>query len=247
MRSTRIVIPILILFVMSFVAVSSVSATDVTLYPTESNDDGFIEDIDNDGDGDLVRINYNYIASGDDSGNDELKGIVHFDISSIPAGAIIDSATFRVYYYGYNTPPTALPGDAKVDHILSTTGNLTVGDFDSIALSSNIGQLVTTANRATYPEWRTLDVTTELQDDIDNSRSYSSYRSYISEGTDSDGVSDAYYFREWDYDSGSSAPELVVSYTASDTFSNPSFAGVGAVVAAAGFVIGSWLNRRRRR
>lgn len=124
------------------------------------------------------------IGVGDSAPNNTTaKGFVGFDISSI-AGRTAVSATLRVYQaniYG-GTPYTDL-GNILVDHV-NFGSSLDSGDYSAGALTSNIG---TISNNSTL-EWKTLDVSSYVQADINAGRTSSQFRfRFYPNDTDSDG------------------------------------------------------------
>lgn len=175
--------------------------------------DGFIVDLIVD----LVVYNTHVIAVGDDGGNSILRGFASFDISSIPADANIHSATLRMYQQkviGMPYPPEfgidSWLGYVIVDH-LDYGSTLTSGDYDLAALQSDIGTLSDNSDI----EWKILDVTSSVQDDIDNGRQKSQYRLRFS-------VLETNFNDIWelsDFESGDNfygegnLPELVITYS----------------------------------
>ena len=140
---------------------------------------------------------------GDTAASGSRKIFLSFDISGIPVGSTIESAVLRVYQSSYNNGGYNL-GAALVDHIYFGS-TVTQSILDMPALSTISDSLATD-----YLEgWKQLDVTSALQNDVDNTRSYSQYRMYHL-GSNDDG--------EYDQDGwllGDSAinkPELVVTY-----------------------------------
>lgn len=81
-------------------------------------------------------------------------------------------------------------------------------DF-STALTNNIG----TISNNTTVEWKTLDVASYVQADLDAGRTSSQYRIRFTRNTDSDGVQDATFFESVENSGGTgNAPQLVVTY-----------------------------------
>lgn len=134
-----------------------------------------------------------------------VRGFLSFDISSIPPGSNIISATLRNYQEAVlGTPYTDL-GNIIVDH-LDYGANLDAADYNLAALQDNIGTL---SNNASI-EFKTLDVTARLQDDINNGRARSQYRMLFPTPTDNDSIEDAAFFTSANI--GGNTPELVVTY-----------------------------------
>lgn len=146
----------------------------------------------------------NEILAGDNGFNMGFRGLLGFDISSIPTGSTIVSATLRAYQVSIASSPYAdLGGAIRVD-VIDFGTTLDADDYSSAALNSNIGNISTN----TTIEWKTLDVTSYVQSRL--STGNIQFRLYFPAETDLDGVADTARFSS--ADSLSNIPELVVTY-----------------------------------
>ena len=135
------------------------------------------------------------IRVGDDASNNELRGFVSFPLAGIPANSNVVSAVLELRPF---LVPTGLPfPDVRTDHIGIGAG-LSIDDFGAVARDPDFGALVDSGTGVF-----TLDVTTQVQDDLDNARTYSEFRVRSPIPTDGDGVADMHLFG-----SGSTAPDL---------------------------------------
>lgn len=166
--------------------------------------------------------NLDGFRSSNNAGNDSLdiragrnsnlvtRGFVTFDLSSVPSGAKIESATMKLYQATVTGNPYSSGGALKVDHL--TYGNtLDSTDYSLPALTSNISTLAT--NKTI--EWKDADVTESVKDDIANARSVSQFRLHFTvEATDGDTTGDFVSFdsaNSYAENSGHT-PQLVVKY-----------------------------------
>ena len=104
----------------------------------------------------------------------QAKTLVSFDVASIPAGATILSAELAVVQAHVDPDPYGTAGPLLVDHV-DLGGAIDSADYDSMALQSVIGAL---SNNALLAEKR-LDVTAQIQADVDAGRGMSSFRAYF--------------------------------------------------------------------
>jgi hypothetical protein len=151
---------------------------------------------------------------GDVAANDTdyTRCVVSFDLSSLPAGAQIQSAVLRVYQNAdfsgdsYADSPLGL-AEVLVDNISysSFTPN---SDLFFVALESNIGTLATSFSADT---WHELDVTISAEDEVNlfhNGRLQ--FRIYHHYDNNNDFIEDT---DGWVMgDSSSNQPELVITY-----------------------------------
>lgn len=151
-----------------------------------------------------VLNNIQDIQVGDNQVNNVARGFVSFDITGIPPGSNILSATLRVYQNGVNGTPYTDLGNVIVDH-LDYGPTLDSSDFSLAPLLGNIGTL---SNNTTI-EYKTLVVTARVQNDINNSRTRSQYRMLFTTQTDNDNVEDSSFFIAGGY---ANPPQLVVTY-----------------------------------
>ncbi len=130
---------------------------------------------------------------GDDASNQGMRAVVSFDLSSVPADAIVDSAMLMVYQanevegaspttvtghpydpYNVSTPSSGGLGAVKVDHIYYGD-TLTSAAYNMVPLSSGVtGSLATTWALG----YKQIDVTAAVVDDLANraTRSRSQFR-----------------------------------------------------------------------
>lgn len=133
-----------------------------------------------------------------------------FDISTIPAGAHIVSATLRLYQAVVVGSPYVNLGNLIVDRV-DIGAALDGVDFNAAPLTANLGTLSTNATI----EYKTLDVSTAVQADLGASRSKSQFRIRFSlRDFNNDGLRDLVQLTEAE-DSCchvSKPPELVIEY-----------------------------------
>jgi hypothetical protein len=165
---------------------------------------------------------------GDTSVNTGCRGFVSFDIGSIPPGATIISATLRMYQEAVNGRPYADLGNIMVDHI-DYGSTLDGADYSLLALKEAIG---TISNNAAL-EFKILDVTESLQDDMDHGRTRSQYRLLFPTQTDNDSVEDAAFFTSANI--GGHTPELVVTYQVSPVSPEEGTVGTEISIVGSGF------------
>lgn len=143
-----------------------------------------------------------------------LRGFVGFDISSIQGRTIV-SATLRVYetVTGDADEVYLKLGNLVVDHV-NFGSNLDSSDHSGGTLTSNIGTISTSGTS----EWKTLDVTTYVQADVDAAptRTSSQYRLRFTTDINDDGINDVIRIEDADNTRGTgNIPELVVSIASS--------------------------------
>lgn len=133
-----------------------------------------------------------------------------FDLSAIPAGATIDSATLKLYQANVKGQPYTVLGNVIVDHVDLGTA-LDGSDYGAPAIASNIGTLSTSPTI----EYKTLDVTSSVQADRTVGRQRSQYRlRFSNKDSNNDGVSDLAQFTDAE-DSCcgvNQPPQLIVVY-----------------------------------
>lgn len=139
-----------------------------------------------------------------------MRGFASFDLGSLPSGATIDQATFRLYQTSViGDPYGAGGGSIKVDH-LDYGSTLDNSDYAVAALSSSFATLSTSSSVG----WKEVDVTDALRSDRTNSLGRSQYRIHLTtETTGGDVTGDFAYFESADNNAGSgNIPQLVVRY-----------------------------------
>src|SRR3972149_1950355 len=137
------------------------------------------------------------------------RGFVSFDISSIPAGKTIDQATLRLYQTSITGNPYGVGTSLKVDH-LDYGSSFENADYNASSISSSFGTLTSNA----VIEWKDLDVTDRLKNDISNSRSRSQYRLHFATETQGGDVTgDFAYFEAANNSNGTgNTPQLFIRY-----------------------------------
>ncbi len=168
------------------------------------------------------------IFAGDTYVNTGVRGFVSFDIASIPPGATIISATLKMYQEAVNGTPYADLGNIMVDHI-DYGPTLDSDDYSLLALEDDIG---TISNNGAF-EFKTLDVTESLQDDMDHGRTRSQYRLRFPTQTDNDSIEDAAFFVQANY--GDNSPKLVVIYEGSPVSPESGTIGTQITILGTGF------------
>jgi len=134
-----------------------------------------------------------------------VRGLVNFDLSSVPDGATIQNATLRIYYMGHWEFPdwvdtiTAYQVQGTWQEMSVTWNNKPgfgnrYGDVDVVA-DGNWG-------------WRELDVTDLVQDWVDGAYPNRGIMLRGEEASGAESSRRSFYTREGDY-----PPELVVTYT----------------------------------
>jgi len=137
------------------------------------------------------------------------RGFVSFNLSGIPEDATITKASLRLYQYKVVGDPYGVGGNLQVDH-LDYGDSLTNEDYASSAILANFATL--TQNEVV--EWKDVDVTSRLKDDLDNNRVESQYRAHFSTETAGGSVTGDFAYFESSEDTGgtSNVPQLVVKY-----------------------------------
>jgi len=133
-----------------------------------------------------------------------IRGFVGFDIGSIPKTSHVTSATLRIYQSSVTGNPYSIGGSITVDH-MDYGGDITSDDYSSSALASGIGTI--SSNGTT--EWKTLDVTSRVADDLSKHTS-SQFRLRFT--TETAGGDDVALFSSKSSGYDSNPPQLVVSY-----------------------------------
>jgi len=142
------------------------------------------------------------------------RGFVGFDISDIQ-GTVV-SATLKIYQIaadGEEDPYDDL-GEIIVDHVnFGTSLDASENDFGTANGNDAIDANVGTISSDSTLEWKTLDVTTQVQNDIDSGRITSQFRFRFTTNTDEDDKTERVIFGGAEDTGGTgNTPELVVVY-----------------------------------
>jgi len=142
-----------------------------------------------------------YIFTGDTVANYYFQGFVKFGLSGI--SGTVSSA--RLYLYVYQSsvdgtldttdplqPPDGL-GDCLARHI-ADYGTLDISDLDAPSIGNDPGVLLTDALPGPNVGYLSIDVTTAMQDDINNGRSFSSFMIKMFTDTDDNDDEEGWWF-----------------------------------------------------
>ena len=138
----------------------------------------------------------------------DVVGYYSFDVSQIPAGARIVSARLSLFSRATLNDPEEMMVHIKLDHV--NFGNL----FPQVllagaALDLDFAQIddVNTTGR------KDIDVTAQLQDDIDSGRSTTQFRLRGAVGTNNDNLADVVIFTDGeDTEATGELPMLIIEY-----------------------------------
>ncbi|MGE0191507.1 MAG: hypothetical protein AB7T63_05625 [Planctomycetota bacterium] len=148
------------------------------------------------------------IRLGDIGTNVQRRGLLRFNLASIPAGATIEDAELRIGQYNITGNPYGTLGDVTVDHVAMGVA-FDGPDFSGGTLASNIGILST----ASSLEEKSLNVTQRVIDDLNAGRSTTDFRLRFQLATDSDGAIDAAELNNaFDIGANGQIPRLIVRY-----------------------------------
>lgn len=154
----------------------------------------------------IPQTNLN-LTIGDAAAGISMRSVAGFDISSIPSGSTIASATLRVYQYSISGTPYTLLGTIVVDHV-NFGSSIDTTDYSGGTLSSNIG---TISNNTTI-EYKTLDVASNVQTDLNDGRTSSQYRLRFTTETAPGDNNLANFETAENFGGSGNRPELVVTY-----------------------------------
>jgi hypothetical protein len=163
--------------------------------------------------GEAVAAGGGPFTGDDDPRNNGLgfRQVYSFNLSSVPRGAHITSATLQLYQALVKGQPYSVLGNVVVDHV-NLDGALDSSDYDGGSLERNIGTLSTNATI----EVKRLEVTSAVQGDVTAARAHAQFRLRTSlRDSNSDGNWDFVQFTDAE-DSCcrvSRPPQLVVVYT----------------------------------
>lgn len=137
------------------------------------------------------------------------RGFVSFDLASLPSGITVEKATLRIYQTSIIGNPYGVGGNLLVDH-LDYGDSLGDDDYNRSSLSSNIGTL---SSNATV-EWKELEITDRLRNDLTSGRSRSQYRlHFTTETIGGDVTGDFAKFESGENSQGTgNLPKLVVRF-----------------------------------
>lgn len=139
------------------------------------------------------------------------RGFVSFDITGIPEGATITTATLRLYQAKTEGDPYGAGGSLKVDH-LNYGSSLENADYAAASLISNIATLTTNST----VEWKNAILTNEVKNDLSAGRTKSQFRiHFTTEVTGGDNTGDFAYFTSAEDKpdpSTGNTPKLIIKY-----------------------------------
>jgi hypothetical protein len=128
-------------------------------------------------------------AVGDDSENWSLRGFIGFDINSLHNKTIV-SATLRIFEIGKSGLPSSL-GSLGIDHVdFGQTLSANHATFYGNLHSGSIG----TIPSLTIEEWKELDVTQHVTEDLSAGRHKSEYRLSFANPTNNNNIEDSVGF-----------------------------------------------------
>jgi len=148
-------------------------------------------------------------GDGDDNANGAVENsFLGFDLSDIPVGSTINSATLRINQVYVNGTPYTDLGNMIVDQV-NFGNSIDNDDWDADAITSNIG----TISNSEETGWKELDVTSAVETDMSASRTRSQFRIRFNIDSDEDGTQDDVYIESGENSNETgSIPELVVEY-----------------------------------
>jgi hypothetical protein len=143
------------------------------------------------------------------TGTQARRQFFSFDLSTLPASATIQSATLRLFQEGVTGTPYTTHGVVVVDHLVYDL--LDASDYDAAPLTANVGNLST----AVALEYKTLNVTTQVQADVAGTHTRSQFRVRWSlQDNDGDPTDDfARFVDAEDLGASGNPPQLVIVYT----------------------------------
>jgi len=114
-----------------------------------------------------------------------IRAFFTFDLTSLPAGAVLRTAFLRIYQWDVVNSPYSTLGDLVVDHLVY--GNtLDAADYDVAEISRGFGVLSTDSTIET----KQVSVLQQVQADLDAGRTVSQFRVRFAILSDNDGLPD---------------------------------------------------------
>jgi hypothetical protein len=177
------------------------TASKTLLVKSIESGDGFV------GSEGIVGVN-TAIKVGDD-GENNYRGFVNFTLDTIPQGAVIQKGTLRIYQTEVKGNPFGIHGAMKIDHVVLGT-TLTQESFSKESEDKSFASIPQT----TIAGWKEIDVTKELNRDLNEARTRSQYRIHFeNERAKGDGSENLVIFESAsNSELSGETPQLVVSY-----------------------------------
>ncbi len=173
-----------------------------------------------------IRVGEQYISA---AARFRHRGYLRFDISVIPNGSIISSATLYLRYKSSvgNDVPGEAPslttvGSAFLSHVEDWSGELVPSDFQIVPKTIDIGIIV--PEGTTPAGWYSLDVTSSVQQDVDeqdvNDTSCFTINPWLEQGYFFTVANNYYEFAP--HGDAIYQPYMLISYTSSSSSSSSS-------------------------
>ena len=136
------------------------------------------------------------------------RQLFSFDLSSLPAGARIESATLELYQSRVAGDPYGKLGNVIVDH-LAYGSSLDASDYSGGTLQGAIGTLSTSPT----VEYKSVDVTTAVEGDRGAGRTLAQFRLRFSvRDSNQDRATDLAFFSDAELSNPGQPPQLTVRY-----------------------------------
>ncbi len=139
------------------------------------------------------------------------RQIFSFDISTLPAGITISSATLQLYQATVTGQPYTVLGNVTVDHV-DIGSSLQASDYNGGTLSTAIGNISTSPAIG----YQTLNVLAAVTNDVASGRKMSQYRvRFTLRDSNNDGANDNVQFTDAEVSccNLTQTPQLVIVYT----------------------------------
>lgn len=139
-----------------------------------------------------------------------IRGFVSFGIGDIPEGATIKKATLKLYQVQLLGNPFSAGLRVMLDH-LDYGDTFENADYNTPSISTSFATLSDSVGAG----WRTIDVTDQVRNDLENDRERSQYRLHMAvENTGGTITGDYVYFESQNNSLGTNnTPQLVVEYS----------------------------------